>query len=542
MTEEEKIKQIFYDYETAGLVEGDPIKVLSLLSDDLIGIGMGEQGFVPSKKKVRDIMLETVRKDASASYELQYRDVAVNLSTEKTANLCGHVSVKRHCGGETTVSGFWQSLSLVLREGVWRICAVHASPDMLSEESIKSFPLDFADSTLTNLRGELREEAFQFLSESLSVGILGAYVDDEDLPPFYVNDSLLNLLGYTQAEFFEVMAADSFAVVFPDDRERAQREIGEAIEKGPVYTCQYRLLTKSGETRWVVEHGKLSKQDGRDAILSAFVDVSELMGLQMALKEKNDTILSSVNYAGRIQKNLLPPDKLFEKVFSDYSVLWSPKDIVGGDVYWLREFPQGTVLCVADCTGHGIPGALLTMVISTALDNAVREDHCGDTARILYELDQRIRQILHSNERAENAILDIRDGCDLAVIFVAKDGSVTFSSTNTQIFVCDGREVRRYRGQRLNIGEGRLDGPEKVKRISLPASKEAAYYVVTDGLLDQPDAPGGRPFGIRRFQELALEYSDKKQREISEKIWEAFEKHRGSQPRRDDVALISFRP
>lgn len=541
MREEDKIKQVFYEYEMAGLINGDPEKVLSFVTEDIMGFGMGEQGFVSSKQEIQELMLQSLCKNETSTYTLNYEDVIVHMTSERTASLCGKVYVKEYDGTVVSNSGFMQSLSFVCQEGRWLICALHASPIIITEEMIESFPMSFAENTLMKLRSELQEEAFQFLSRSLSVGILGSYLDGENLPPFYVNDTMLKQLGYSKEEFFALMVKDSFGVVHSEDKERAQQEINQAIELNPEYTCQYRLVRKNGEIIWIVEHGKLSKLDGRNIILSAFVDITELMKLQLSIQEKNATIVSSITYAARIQRNLLPSEQSFQTAFSDYSILWSPKDIVGGDIYWLKTFEAGTVLCVGDCTGHGIPGALLTVLVSTTLDNLIKEENCSKPAQIIFDLDCRGAQLLHNIQSADGDILDIKDGCDIAVLFIARDGTVTFSSANIPVFVCNGQEVKRYRGQRLHIGEGRLFGYEQIQQIQLPATPEAVYYVASDGLFDQTGEAEHRSFGYQLFQKLLLEQYSERQAVVSQRIWEAFEEHRGIQMRRDDVELISFR-
>lgn len=539
MREEDAVLQMIHRFIKAGLTH-DVDCAMSFISENVMGVGMNEQGTIGSRDELR-ALLEAQSQFSGDSFRIHFPNSQARYHPPGFATASVVYELCYGAGEDESKSAYIQTVAARKEGGVWKICLLQAVPVELTEESIENYPLKFADNTLMQIREELRDEVFQFLSSSLSVGILGAYLSEGDLPPFYINDSLLNMLGYTQEEFLEIMAENSFAVVHPDDQERAQREIAEAAQKRQEYTCQYRLVTKSGESRWVVEHGKQSVQDGRDTILSAFVDVNELVNLQQALEEKNKTILSSITYAARIQKNLLPSEEEFQKAFQDYAILWSPKDIVSGDIYWLRTFEAGTVLCVADCTGHGIPGALLTVLISTTLDNVVDEAGCGDTARIIYDLDRRGAELLHSARNAGDSIMQIRDGCDLAIMFIAKDGSVTFSSANTQVFLCDGWEIKRYRGQRIHIGEGALKGPELVEKIQIPAGGYT-FHVATDGLFDQIGGPAGRPFGYQVFRRLALEHHGKKLAEISRSIWEAFEDYRGEYQRRDDVELLSFRP
>jgi len=279
--------------------------------------------------------------------------------------------------------------------------------------------------------------------------------------------------------------------------------------------------------------------------LSDFLIIaSESAEREMAKNELNaahQIIVSSINYASKIQGNLLPNTKVFVDAFSDYSVIWKPRDVVGGDIYWAKNFYNGTVLCVCDCTGHGTPGALLTMLVVSALESIVWPSNCHDTAQIVYQLDQRLSKAL--NVKADgNTNMEINDGCDLAVIFIAKDGSVKMSAGKINVFVCDGSEVVRYRGQSIFVGEGRLKSKDEIKIITIPANPNNKFYIPSDGLSDQIGGSSSKQFGYRVFEEIILKNHQETQAVISGKIWDAFEEYRGGKARRDDFELITFKP
>lgn len=280
------------------------------------------------------------------------------------------------------------------------------------------------------------------------------------------------------------------------------------------------------------------------AVIVSLYITKNITAAYMTIDKQNKTILSSIDYAGKIQNNMLPAEEEFRKVFSDYSVLWKPRDIVGGDIYWLKNFNEGTVLCVCDCTGHGTPGALLTMLVVSAFETIVNEANCKDTAEIIWRLEQRLVDVLHVNtpEQIKNRIDDIKDGCDLAVLFIAKDGDVTLSSGNTHVFVCDGKEVTQIKGQRIYVGEGRLKSRDDVKTVKIPGNPDNKFYVASDGLYDQKGGARNNPFGYRTFKQLILENHNEKQEVISDKIWEAFENYRSNGIRLDDFELITFKP
>ena len=266
-----------------------------------------------------------------------------------------------------------------------------------------------------------------------------------------------------------------------------------------------------------------------------------IVDLLVKNEEQSKLIMESINYASSIQKNLLPDDTVFEEAFSDYSIIWEPRDVVGGDIYWAKNFDDGTVLCVCDCTGHGTPGALLTMLVVSAFESIITEQNHRETAEILYMIDKRISVSLNvKNDNVEN--MEINDGCDLAILFVSKDGSVTISSGNIDMFVCDGEKTTRYKGQPIYIGEGRLKSKEEVKTAIIPENSSNKFYVASDGLYDQIGGADRQPFGFRTLQNIILENHHKTQTEISVKIWDAFVKHQGEQMRRDDFEFITFKP
>lgn len=265
----------------------------------------------------------------------------------------------------------------------------------------------------------------------------------------------------------------------------------------------------------------------------------ELKQTYATIKEQNQTILASINYSSKIQQHILPDKKVFEKAFSDYSIIWKPRDIVGGDIYWAKNFEQGTVLVVCDCTGHGTPGALLTMLVASALDDCVGESNCSDTAGIVWNLDQKLVSIFSRKQGEEG--YGNNDGCDLAVLFIAKNGTVTASCTHMPIYVCNGKEVIRLRGQHIFVGEGSISKKENIRVIHIPANPNHKFYIASDGLSDQPGGAHDRPYGYGKFQDIILANHDEAQSVILDRVWDAFEAWRGQEARVDDFELISFK-
>jgi len=294
----------------------------------------------------------------------------------------------------------------------------------------------------------------------------------------------------------------------------------------------------SNDRKSIIAKGDYQKiLDGVDAI-------ADNMAIHMdELAKRLHTISEGIRYASKIQSDLLPKNQAFDEAFSDYPIIWKPRDVVGGDIFWLKNFEgKGTILCVCDCTGHGAPGAMLTMLLVSAFEDIVNENNCYDTAGVIYHLEQRLVSGFGVEAAAKGeAGANIQDGCDLAVLFIKSGGDINLSSANIPVFICNGKEVKHIKGQRLFIGEGLLGSKDEVDTIHIPADPDAKYYIASDGLFDQPgDIP--IPFGYKKFKKVIMENHDKSQDVISDKVWEEFEAYRGAEPRVDDFELISFKP
>jgi len=264
-----------------------------------------------------------------------------------------------------------------------------------------------------------------------------------------------------------------------------------------------------------------------------FATIKDSVNTTAAAIKRHTSVVSGVEYAGKIQKNLLPPENVFREAFSDYHVIWHPRDMVGGDIYWIKNFDEGVVLCVCDCTGHGTSGALLTMLVMSALEAAVQPGSCADTANIIWKIDERLVQVFS---------MKTGDGCDLAVLFIAKDGSIALSAGHINVFICNGKEVQRIRGQKIFVGDGNLRSKEDIKITRIPANPDNKFYIASDGLFDQPGGELSVPFGYKTFEKIILENHGENQSIISGKIWDAFEEYRDMEPRVDDFELITFKP
>jgi PAS domain S-box-containing protein len=519
------------------------------LSEDVIGVGMGEQGYYTNKNEMRAIYGDVQKAAGSETPEtnitVELENIDIRFFSPDCATVNADVYIISEANGNTVRNGVKQFASAGKINGKWQFTMLSAVPLTLSEKGIEAYPFKFADNTLAQLKGEIQTDMFDLMNKSFSGGILGTYFK-ENYPLYFANNALIEMLGYGREEFERKFKYDTLQLNAVNDMEHI-RKVNQIIEKSDEdFSSRSRFVKKDGSFIWVEFRTRKTKDDdGNEIFLSVVMDITEIVELHLKAEEQNKTILESISYASKIQRNLLPSDRVFDAAFSDYSVIWKPRDIVGGDIYWLKSYDDGAVLCVADCTGHGTPGALLTMLVAGALASSVTEKIHRDTAQILYSLDQRLAAILNAaggETSAERGVMDIDDGCDFAVLFIAKDGGVTFSSGHTNVFVCDGKSVQRFKGQQIFVGEGKLKSKSEVEVYSVSANPDNKFYIASDGLYDQPGGSRGKSFGLKTLQHIMLEYHNEKQSVITEKIWAAFEEYRGAEPRVDDFELITFQP
>lgn len=160
MTEEDRIKEVLYKFEDGGLISKDMDQILSCISDTIIGIGIGEQGFVTSKNDIIDVFTAGLKEENEVSHFLDFGRTEIRLLREDISVLCADVIVTTKCGERVTQSRFSQSLTLIKEENEWKICCLHASTPIVTEENIDAYPLKFAEKTLQSLRDKIGEEVY----------------------------------------------------------------------------------------------------------------------------------------------------------------------------------------------------------------------------------------------------------------------------------------------------------------------------------------------------------------------------------------------
>lgn len=283
---EQELRDLLDDYVRSGLIECDADHIVSLMADDIMGIGMGEQGFIDSAEQVHQIMRAT-RKNDNAQYDIEISHIEIRFPAENVGNICAKILVHCTVDGQTIHSGLMQSLTVKRVDGAWKIATLHASPIILSEESIEAYPLQFADSTLAHLRAELQSETINLVTESVAGGVLATAKEEGRFPIYFVNESMLSYLGYTKEEFYAKYEYDAWPIVHPDDRAELMEKLSTAIVAGQDFQGQFRVQKSDGDYLWMLERARASTdENGKEVLLGVYIDVTEMVTLQHELEEQ----------------------------------------------------------------------------------------------------------------------------------------------------------------------------------------------------------------------------------------------------------------
>lgn len=255
------------------------------------------------------------------------------------------------------------------------------------------------------------------------------------------------------------------------------------------------------------------------------------------VREINQTIMSSIHYAKRIQHSLLPNHHHFSQHYPENFIIWQPRDMVGGDMYFTGFFAGGCLVAVLDCTGHGIPGALLSMIAMTNLRRMLEEGYHSNPADILAYLNYVVKTTLQQD--TDNTVSD--DGLDAAICFISHtEKTLTFAGANLPLIYIVGNKVHFIKGDRQSIGYKRSDLDFKFTNHTITIDRRYCFYLASDGIADQRGGPQKVAFGNRRLQSLLLEYSQQLFSDQKTKILKALADYQKECPRQDDITLIGF--
>lgn len=341
---------------------------------------------------------------------------------------------------------------------------------------------------------------------------------------------------------WEQLEADKLIAVTPEDFLiiQAREELLIAAEKELEAAKQYMA---EQDDKLAAQRNFNFALIGLALILAAFIFIlfkrsKEKQKMNDLLSEKNKKITDSINYAERIQKSLLLSKAQISKILPESFVFHKPLNVVSGDFYWFSEVNGKVIFAAVDCTGHGVPGAFMSLIGNTLLNKIVNEDKITSPGKILSELHCGVVASLHQDDSEDAS----QDGMDMAICtFDKASKTITYAGAQNPLYVVQNKELKEFSGYMLGIGgkhrklaANEISFPEE----SMQLNSGDHVYLFSDGYMDQFGGPQKQKFNLTNFRNLIIELSQSKINE-QEKIAELrFDNWKGNEKQIDDVLLI----
>lgn len=299
-----------------------------------------------------------------------------------------------------------------------------------------------------------------------------------------------------------------------------------------------------------VESGEKALADGfivsRDGGLAGVGFGLQLMNVVATMQaEKNRQIMHSIAYASVIQRSLLrPSDLALAAAVPDAHLEWQPRDVVGGDFYHFAQYPQGWFGAIADCTGHGVPGAFMTLITSSILSQALQQLGPQDPAALLAEANRGIKNMLGQQD-GTNGSSGSNDGMDAGFIwYSAPSRTLHYAGARMALYLLtpESDAVQVIDAERMGVGY--TDTPNGYQWHNQPISVPTGSLLLltTDGLIDQIGGSRDIAYGKRRMREALLAQRHASAAQAASALLADFNAWQGAQPRRDDLTFFCFRP
>ncbi len=285
-----------------------------------------------------------------------------------------------------------------------------------------------------------------------------------------------------------------------------------------------------------LEHRNEEIQAQRDEIEDKNVLITEQRDI--ALKQKQE-ITDSIQYAQRIQEAVLPDKQMFVNDISDYFILFKPKDIVSGDFYWMTKADEKLIIVAADCTGHGVPGAFMSMLGVTFLNEIVNKDRVLQANEILNRLRNKVIESLHQKNR------ETKDGMDIAVSIIdPSKNEFQYAGAYNPIYMIpagyENPEINKIAADRMPIGIHLKMDTDFTNHV-IKYQKNDIIYMFSDGYMDQFGGEKGRKLKSKHFQELLVTIHKKPMPEQKELLDNFLAKWKGEREQLDDILVIGIK-
>jgi PAS domain S-box-containing protein len=380
------------------------------------------------------------------------------------------------------------------------------------------------------------------------------------------NPSIEKLLGYSKEELEKLTLFDLHP---PEYLQQSSSIVADTWEKGGLIYQNIPFKTRSGELIPVECSAKVAPFDGRPAIVIYARDITERLRMERKIneqrkmiEERNKDIEDSIEYSKRIQRSILIEMEQMQTYAPESFILFKPKDIVSGDFYWFTGFrveediteensfgykAGDNVLLVAavDCTGHGVPGAFMSIIGNSLLNQTLNNLHVTSAAHALDYVNVELKKSLNKN----SAETPLKDGMDIALCCIDFTAMhLEFAGANNPLYIVRDKELIEFKADKQPISASGEIVPRPFTNQKWELKKGDTIYLFTDGYADQfggehleGGRAGGKKFLYKRFKELLVSMQELPMQTQKEKLFQIFEEWRGKLEQVDDVLVIGIR-
>jgi len=304
----------------------------------------------------------------------------------------------------------------------------------------------------------------------------------------------------------------------------------EAQSKTLIIVCVLGIIVAGVSVIAFINKRKTSRLLGKQ--------VSEINYQNSVIKEKNKDITDSIQYAKRLQEAVFPEVDILNGYFAESFVLFKPKDIVSGDFYWFEQAGDKTVFAVGDCTGHGVPGAFMSILGHNLLNQIILEYGITNPAEILRMLDKQVSNALNKKGTKK----EYNDGMDIAIcVLDKKKKNLLFAGANRPLVIKRGSELIELKPNKFAIGGIQDDSCKLFTQQEIPAMENDIFYLFSDGYYDQFGGPKGKKFKYRQLVEKIVSIGNKPLEEQKNILAETLKAWQGNLEQVDDVCVVGVK-
>ncbi len=390
---------------------------------------------------------------------------------------------------------------------------------------------------ITERRRAEQEQRMRSKMQALSENSLDLITRLEDESISYINPVIEEYTGKDPVNFLnqKIIEADLNKTIL----DRWIEIVEEVNRTNDKVATEMDFPSEMGDR--VMQVNAIPEFDDNDKLESVLVvshDITERKVIELEIQNKNKKIADSINYAKRIQNAILPNNVVINKILPDSFILYKPKDVVSGDFPWYVKIGDDIFMAAVDCTGHGVPGALLSLIGYFLLNDIVRSRKISDPGLILDQLDEGVTTTLRQDQDDSKT----KDGMDIALCKInVKTRKVEYAGAHRPLYVMKNGEMEEIKGNKFAIGGGIYKNQTNFTNHVVELNPGDSFYFCSDGFPDQFGGPENRKFGPKRLRETIEMVYKKPMKEAHNVFDTAWEEWRGEEKQTDDVLLIGIK-